>query len=88
MTDREKVIKGLECCMLSYKDGCDDCPYTDKGMCQELLGENAIALLKAQEPVNVVYDGDLNMTLCGNCGATLDKNYGNCPECGQAVKWE
>lgn len=48
--DREKVIKGLECCMLSYKDGCDECPYLAKGMCQELLGEDAIALLKAQEP--------------------------------------
>ena len=46
---REKVIKGLECCMLSYKDGCDECPYIGKGMCQELLGEHAIALLKAQE---------------------------------------
>lgn len=51
MTDQEKrkkVIKGLECCMLSYKDGCDECPYIDKGMCQELLGEHALALLKAQ----------------------------------------
>lgn len=49
MTDREKlekVVKGLECCMLSYKDGCDECPYIGKGMCQELLGEHALALLK------------------------------------------
>lgn len=45
---REKVAKGLECCMLSYKDGCDACPYLAKGMCQELLGEDALALLKAQ----------------------------------------
>ena len=50
MPDIEKVIKGLECCMLSYKDGCDECPYVAKGMCQELLGEHALALLKAQEP--------------------------------------
>ena len=48
---REKVICGLECCMLSYKDGCDKCPYFGKGMCQELLGEHALALLKAQEPI-------------------------------------
>ena len=52
MPDVEKVIKGLECCMLSYKDGCDECPYFGKNMymCQELLGEDALALLKEQEP--------------------------------------
>ena len=49
MIDREKVIRGLECCMLSYKDGCDECPFVAKGMCEELLGERAIALLEAQE---------------------------------------
>lgn len=52
MPDREKVIKGLECC-----DGyCDDettgCPYSDELEpfdCQEQLRADAIALLKAQE---------------------------------------
>jgi len=47
---REDVIRGLECCMIPGEGGCDDCPYIGKGQCQELLGENAIALLKAQEP--------------------------------------
>ena len=50
MAELDKVIDGLECCMLSYKCGCDECPFTDKGMCQELLGESAIALLKSQVP--------------------------------------
>ena len=50
MDKREKVIKGLECCMIPGEGGCDDCPYLGKGMCQELLGEDALALLKAQEP--------------------------------------
>ena len=50
MIDREKIIRGLECCMLSYKDGCDECPFVAKGMCEELLGERAIALLKVPEP--------------------------------------
>ena len=47
---REEVIRGLECCMISGEGGCDDCPYLGKGQCQELLGENVIALLKSQEP--------------------------------------
>jgi hypothetical protein len=51
MANLNEVIRGLECCMLSYKHGCDECPYVAKGMCQELLGEHALALLKAQEPI-------------------------------------
>ena len=50
--DRDKVIKGLECC-----DGyCDDetgCPYfnvLEPFDCEKQLRADAIALLKAQEP--------------------------------------
>lgn len=53
MADRQKVIKGLECCMIPSGGGCDDCPYVGKGICQELMGEDAITLLKAQEPMMV-----------------------------------
>lgn len=57
MTDqekREKVIKGLECCMgkgQSY-GMCDDCPYTTGKMVCNLgaLHQGALELLKAQEP--------------------------------------
>lgn len=52
MPDLEKVIKGLECC-----DGvCDwetGCPYYDKLEpfdCEKQLREDALALLKEQEP--------------------------------------
>ena len=50
MIDREKVIKGLECCT----DYCDEetgCPYYGDGEafeCEERLRKDAIALLKAQ----------------------------------------
>lgn len=99
MTDREKVIKGLERCMLSYKDGCDECPYIGKGMCQELLGENAIALLKAKEPVEPTEPDEDNMVCCGACGSPVGYEvlepsgmdyvrYNYCPNCGRAVKWE
>jgi len=50
MTDREKVIKGLELC--GYQEGmpqCDSCPYDGK-QCWKRLKTDALALLKAQEP--------------------------------------
>ena len=47
----EKVVKGIELCMIPGTGGCEDCPYLGKGICQQLLGENALELLKAQEPV-------------------------------------
>lgn len=53
MPDREKVIKGLECCLgKGQKRGmCEDCPY-DTGRMKCNLGDmhaDALALLKAQE---------------------------------------
>ena len=52
MVDREKVIKGLECCVNSLGE-CEICPY-DEGMgklaCGKNLYSDALALLKAQEP--------------------------------------
>lgn len=56
MVDLKKVIKGLECCMIPGEGGCDDCPYVGKGICQELLGEHALALLKEQEPRVMTWD--------------------------------
>ena len=52
MTDREKVIKGLECCT-GYCDEETGCPYygdEEPFDCEERLRRDAIALLKAQEP--------------------------------------
>lgn len=55
MTDREKVIKGLECCQYSSKSHCDGCPFAYEGMCgtndcTSDLASEAIVLLKEQEP--------------------------------------
>ena len=55
MVDKEKVIKGLECCAFSKRgDKCEQCPYfsgceTEYGAFVE-LAHDALALLKAQEP--------------------------------------
>lgn len=57
MTDREKVIKGLECCHVQRNEVpplCEDCPYMNpmEGVCDaldELLGD-ALTLLKEHQP--------------------------------------
>lgn len=59
MTEREKVIKGLECCLEDeardlkcWEDGdYPECPYNDRvDGCMGRLNRDALALLKAQEP--------------------------------------
>ena len=58
MTDREKVMKGLECCIASDDDHeCqEECPYYDACWSEGeirgyvLLKKDALELLKAQEP--------------------------------------
>lgn len=57
MTDREKVIKGLECCT-TYQ-GCTECPY---GVCEQRtvncdlkVMKDALALLKRSFTPDEVY---------------------------------
>lgn len=48
MPDREKVMRGLEYCMVL---GCDaKCPYLKEPGCTRVLLQDALALLKEQEP--------------------------------------
>ena len=57
MIGREKVIKGLECCLVQTEEFpplCEECPYRDEkiGSCEyyrDILSD-ALALLKVQEP--------------------------------------
>lgn len=106
MVDREKVIKGLTCCMAENDNAwpeCESCPYNDShDSCTSMrpMFRDAIALLKAQEPIAPViethwetpsvYDEDVKVTenKCGACGAEIDKWDKYCRVCGQAVKWE
>ena len=89
MVDREKVIKNLEELLVfsRYNDSVEWNPYNDT----ETL-EDAIALLKEQEPRNAlnivkVHEGTLGN--CPTCGAELMSYYNeiHCGRCGQAVKW-
>ena len=52
MPDKEKVIKGLECCLGS--NDCDvepeaDCPYKGMCLCAMALRFDALAMLKEHE---------------------------------------
>lgn len=76
MTDREKVIKGLECCSAMSGDECGKCPYghecrdTDLPYGMPHLAADTLALLKAQEPMKprVGHDGWYR---CGSCSNPL-----------------
>lgn len=100
MIDREKVIKGLECCIKYPKEYGDcmggNCPYGTHVECHNKLLQDARTLLKTQEPVEpkmmeFVDEGltweKYEVPTCGACGALLgDALF--CPMCGKAVKWE
>jgi hypothetical protein len=100
MNEREKVIKAFEFCLMppSQKeiedDICshEDCPYYREykgGKCISAAASDALALLKAQEPVEPKWQK--GYAYCGQCGYKLhwivDKNN-FCPKCGRSVKWE
>ena len=45
--DRDKVIKGLECCHVNVS--CEGCPYDGVEYCLDTVMHDALALLKEQE---------------------------------------
>lgn len=56
--DREKVIKGQECCQISMSEEnpfekCEECPYNHIGIsvqdCRSVLSGNTLELLKEQQ---------------------------------------
>ena len=99
MADREKVIKGLQCCK-SPNDH-EHCPYNTGvhyNVCTYRLLSDALELLKEQEPVEPKLVG-VNTWTCGECGALIGfeefaqsglelVKYKFCSECGRKVKWD
>ena len=97
MTEQERVIKGLKCCVRDLGD-CELCPY-DGGMgkadCGKQLYADALALLKAllkaQQPVKPIeYDPAIYQFkyICGSCRHRIFRENRFCPNCGTEVKWE
>lgn len=68
MPDREKVIRGLECCRKSpeYKKDCQmlECPYLYETECIANMCADALELLKAQEPRVMTYDEMMKSEIC------------------------
>lgn len=87
--DREKVIKGLEWCL--FKTGCNGCPYRNDCDDGEQMERDALALLKAQEPLDVCavnYDRSITLFSCRACNTQLLFCQRFCHMCGRAVKWD
>lgn len=64
--DREKVLRGLECCIKSTWDDpfaeCEHFPYNEISIyvqeCRAVLSADALTLLKEQEAVSAHWDDD------------------------------
>ena len=108
MIDLEKVIKGLSCCAKwtaeNDIDACNSCPYHhshfsyDDNNCVSAVNNDAIALLKEQEPKAIEYHDNpytgLPVAHCPNCKryarqfhSSVEEETHYCPWCGQAVNW-
>lgn len=99
MTDMEKVIKGLTMCRIGH---CDyRCPYVDINVgCKNQLNDDALALLKEQDPVKPHYNARTNWYECGACHYSMTSGMHcrselipatkvrYCANCGFPVNWE
>lgn len=96
MPDKEKVIKGLECCLGA--NDCDvepeeDCPYKGMCLCAMALRLDVLALLKEQEAVEPRIQTDFDgkgtwWYICGSCNNAISPKDKYCRECGKMVKWD
>lgn len=94
--DREKVIKGLECCSNSQKNRCEanSCPYwVSECCCIDDMLNDALALLKKREAVEPILirkgrNKNYNDYVCPHCDneVVYEQNY--CSECGVRFLWE
>ena len=74
MTNFDKVVKALECCLQGTYELCKECPYHEfyPNKCKAEREHDALELLKEQ---------------CG-WGIGGRKTFNYCPNCGKKVKWE
>ena len=101
MTDKENLKTGLEevsdFFFEMYRKETDEYKAIKaKEYCD--IAEDAITLLKEQEPVKALSDGE-DSYMCNNCGTVIgwaewepggieEVKYKFCPECGRLVNWE
>ena len=88
--DREKVIKGLECCCEHIKGmNCDHCPYDEEqieigqiNQCTSALAYDALALLKEQKPE----EEKIPEYPCKNCCSPSERAA--CCGCEKERQWQ
>lgn len=87
MTDREKVINGLEYCDFGVSDTCyeKECPYYQSHDCTDELKNDILVLLKEHEPVKPIYEKFFDDRIM-RCSDGYIVRYEYCPMCGQVVK--
>lgn len=90
MINRTSVIKGLEDSLANQS-----CGYMDGvGEVYAVSGEdlqNAITLLKGQEPVkpvNIRWEAGINGGNCPKCMNWIRRFYNYCPFCGKGMEWD
>ena len=73
MTDREKIIKGLECCA-SVVTMCKECPY-EIGQCTKVKEDALDYIAELEERIAIMTEGKPEVVCCKDC-----KHYykGNC----------
>ena len=92
MTDRGKIVRGMECCVNGEHS---ECPYRDRdndnGMlkCWSELMRDALELLKEQKPVKPKQMGTVtHWYACGACQMPVDYEDAYCRGCGRGLKWD
>ena len=99
MPDREKVIKGLECCSNCDESGClcKECPYgtNEYDTCDTIdhLLKDALKVLKEQEAVTPIKARQgrneyYSYFLCPVCKNDIMFHQPYCEECGRKMKWD
>lgn len=101
MPDRDKVIKGFECCVIQGFD-CYNCTYgdatTDLSECHDVLLKDALELLKEQKS-EWLEDSDPGQEYgttwaCAECGHSIHEHtvwnpykagFKYCPFCGDRM---
>ena len=99
MPNREKVMWSLARCSCGVPDACSDCYYDNlpPKICVQHLTNDALVLLKAQEPIAPVVECDeypdctpngFELYYCGACGDDIADGQKFCSNCGRQVKWK
>ena len=97
--DSKKVIQGLDIILHGCDEiQCEDCCFHIKepakprrcGINEEQIQEDALELLKEQEPVEAEIEGGGSTWwhVCSECHGAIDLKDRFCRHCGRPMKWD